>query len=626
MRSRAEIAFRLKQESANLFLWKFPPRLSTVPGPPRLPDPVAAIQRLAGTSFAEEIVRLAEEIRQHRFPVFGDVIETGPEIHWRRDYIHQVETGTPYFRCVPYLDFDRAGDHKYIWELNRHQHLVVLAQASCFTGDEGYLIEIQRQIESWVAVNPFLCGINWASALEVAFRALSWIWIDHFAGTRFPADFRRLLLLHLYRHGRYLENNLSTYFSPNTHLLGEAVALHALGVLYPDFPGAELWRRQGDRIVQEQMERQVRADGTHFEQSAYYHVYAVDFFLWHALVAKPPETYLNKLGRMAEYLDALLGLSGRLPMIGDDDGGRVFHPYGDRATFGRSSLATCGALLRKPDWIRCTEDLAVQAAWWMGAEALALEPAPPAGAVSVLFPDAGVAVMSAGDVQIAIKAGGFGAGSAGHSHSDALSFVCRQGSREVLIDPGTYTYLARPEWRDRFRGSGAHNTIRIDHRDQAIPAGPFRWLQPARVHIREWSSSPECDRLDAECRFSESVCHRRRFWFFKPDMLLVLDEVDGAAVELLVEQFWHFGTAEDRAAVVFSEAAQPVEAWRSPVFGTKEPGLACSVSVQRILPVRLAAAISFAVPPEALTLAIHGEEPCIEVRIADGRIFKSSRG
>ena len=30
---------------------------------------------------------------------------------------------------------------------------------------------------------------------------------------------------------------------------------------------------------------------------------------------------------------------------------------------------------------------------------------------------------------------------------------------ETLIDPGTYTYVGDPAWRNRFRGTAAHNTI-----------------------------------------------------------------------------------------------------------------------------------------------------------------------
>jgi len=76
----------------------------------------------------------------------------------------------------------------------------------------------------------------------------------------------------LYRHVLYLRHNLSLYFSPNTYLLGEAVALHTLGALFPGFPHAVELAETGRQLTWGQMETQVREDGSHFEQSSYYHV------------------------------------------------------------------------------------------------------------------------------------------------------------------------------------------------------------------------------------------------------------------------------------------------------------------------------------------------------------------
>ena len=368
MRSPEEIYFRLRQEVGNLAMFLFPPiATGTVSAPPGvLPDAVAVAAALRGTRYASEVVRVADEILNHRFPILGLTVDTGPMIDWRRDYLHQVTSGTPYFRRSPYLDFSRAGDHKVIWELNRHQHLTLLAQAFRLTGRREYLDEAFRQIESWLDANPFLRGINWASALEVAFRALSWAWLWHMAGRELPDALRARFLTAVDRHGRYLELNLSVYFSPNTHLLGEAVALHALGVLFPSFPRAAYWVETGGGIVEQQMARQVRDDGSHFEQSTYYHVYALDFFLLYRAVAKPSASYDTRLVAMAEYLDALLGVNGTLPLIGDDDGGRLFHPYGERAGFGRATMATCAVLCQRPEWLRGPEYLHEQAAWWLG--------------------------------------------------------------------------------------------------------------------------------------------------------------------------------------------------------------------------------------------------------------------
>jgi heparinase II/III-like protein len=624
VRSPAEIAFRVRQEIANLNFFLFPPLVTQEPQLPALPEAAPVVERLRPTAFADEVVRLANEILRGRIPIFGDIIPTGDEIHWRRDYLNQRETDPHYFRHIAYLDFPRSGDHKNIWELNRHQHLVVLAQAFRFSGEHIYLDEIRRQLTSWSAANPFVRGINWASALEVAFRALSWVWVDHLSGEWLGAPNRQNLLIDLYRHGCFLERNLSIYFSPNTHLIGEAVALHTLGLLYPEFPRSARWLARGAEVLETEMESQVMADGSHLEQSTYYHLYALDFFLWHAVRAKPSKRYLDKLARMADYLDALLGPAGRLPMIGDDDGGRVFHPYGARNAFGPATMATCAVRLARPEWIRSAEDLQEQAAWWIGKPALDCTPAPHPAAYSRLFPNAGMAIMIAGDVQIIAKAGGFGPHSGGHSHSDVLSFICRRGSRGLLIDPGTFTYVADHEWRERFRGSAAHNTIRIDWLDQAQTAGPFRWQGKPEVEIRDWVSKPDRDLLDAECRYSGFV-HRRRWIFLKQQrLLLILDQVDGPSGEHQVEQFWHAGDIADTFDyLAFSRPSDFVPAWRSRVFGSKESAAARSVSYSGPLPVSLAAAVSFQERVDHLVLEPHGQIYTLRVKLRGGLVVET---
>jgi hypothetical protein len=254
------------------------------------------------------------------------------------------------------------------------------------------------------------------------------------------------------------------------------------------------------------------------------------------------------LDRMVEYRDAVTGPSGRLPLFGDDDGGRFFQPYGRRHMVGCSTG-------------------------------------------SKLFPDIGMAVMTAGPVHIVIDAGPFGPWSSGHSHSDTLSFVVGIGDEDVLIDAGTYTYVGEPVERERFRGSAAHNTLRIDGRDQAVPAGPFGWKNQPRVKIHNWLTSDAEDTLDAECSYA-GFSHRRRFRLMRADaVLFVSDEVTGPAGEHEVEQFWHLGSEQARQRMVLPEAPEEVEGWASSVYGEKHrvPGL--RVVKRGPLPMRFEASI-----------------------------------
>jgi hypothetical protein len=613
MRNPAELGFRVRQEAENLLLQLLPhPRIPADGGQPCFPDPAEAVAAIRGSPYASQVLGIAEAILAHRFPLLGYEIETGGGIDWRRDYVHGIDTPARYFRLVPYLDFRRSGDHKVIWELNRHQHLVVLAQAFRLTGETAYLSEIEAQLTSWLQQNPFGRGINWTSALEVAFRALSWIWIDHLAGGQWTPAFRSRVLSALWLHGRHLEANLSVYFSPNTHLLGEALALHAIGLRLRGCPRAGRWRALGGRVVREEMERQVEGDGSHFERSTYYHIYAVDMFLLHGVLSSPNAAYLAKLGKMAEFLAALMDDSGAIPLIGDDDGGRLLFPYGPRARFGRASVAACGVFLGAQYWPYDSEDLHPLASWLFGARAQACVPSAAVEGGSKLFRDCGIAVMRGDAVRVIADAGSFGPGNAGHSHSDTLSIHVRRGAEEILIDPGTFTYVADPDARNRFRGSAAHNTLRVDGRDQAAPAGPFGWRAKPGTQLHHWSSTEEADFLDASCVCETeggAVRHRRRILLLKPDILIVLDDVDGPPGEHLLEQFWHAGAEPDPAGdrvvrigsawLAFPEDL-PVEisaggefGWRSEVFGAKSAAPVIRRYWRTALPARASAVLAF---------------------------------
>jgi len=199
--------------------------------------------------------------------------------------------------------------------------------------------------------------------------------------------------------------------------------------------------------------------------------------------------------------------------------------------------------------------------------------------------------MESEDRHVLIDAGPFGPGSAGHSHSDTLSLVVRSGPEWLLIDPGTYTYVGDPASRAWFRGSGAHNTVRVAGRDQAVPAGPFRWKDPPRVRVLEWNTSAARDTLFAECAYGPFV-HRRRVVFDKPGRLVVTDELEGPPGEHLVEQFWHLGSANAIPHLIVDGGVQR-EAWRSKGYGSRHLGPVVVVEKRTTLPCHLIATLEF---------------------------------
>ena len=597
MRSFRELSFRLRQEVANGLLYFSPPNLTLKAIAPLtgLPQPIAVAAVLRDSEYARELTKLADEILRGRVPLLGSVVEYGSTVAWRRDPKCGMETPQSYFRLIPYLDLATAGDHKLIWEVNRHQHLVLLAQAFVITGGAAYFDEVIRQLEHWWDENRFQRGINWTSALEVGFRALSWIWIWHLLGEKMPATFRRRFLSELYRHGLHLEYNQSIYFSPNTHLLGEAVALHAIGRLFPDLPRTERWRKLGHEVVSRHMRECVKQDGSYFEQSTYYHVYALDMFAFHAVLEDVPEQYRDGLGRMAKFLASITSVSGELPFLGDDDGGRFFSPFGPRPLFARATLATLSLLLGEQFFRYSRHDMDEIALWWLGPKSCKSLSNAALEVQTRRFEDSGIVVMRRGPVCALFDAGPFGPWSGGHSHSDTLALVVSRGDQEILIDSGTYAYMDA-EWRDAFRGSSAHNTIRIDGCDQGTPAGPFQWAQKPDVSVLEFASDVVRDRVVAACRY-RGLSHTRTIEFVNGNEFVIVDQVEGPAGEHFIEQFWHLVASPKQLspgmwnigdiAELDVEGGTLEEGWRSRCFGSKEAAPVIVVRRTTTLPVML---------------------------------------
>lgn len=630
--NRAELADRLRQQTAaRLDYWRFKagagvkPRFrSLVAGPSRQfffsPEQVAELcskLRQVFPDTARTIIQRAERISEHRFDLLGyEALDYGAEIDWHSDRVHGKRAPLrPWFQ-IHYLDFAEVGDSKITWELNRHQHLVTLAKAYRLTGDQNFTAELFRQWEHWHAKNPYPIGINWASSLEVAFRSLSWIWVYFLLADSpaLPMAFRRSWLRSLALSGRHIENYLSTYFSPNTHLLGEAVALFFIGMLCPEISSAERWQKRGWQIILQQAARQVRDDGWHFEQSTYYHVYALDFFLHSAVLASlnhiplPPE-FDSTMRRMLEAL-ATLARGGVVPRLGDDDGGRLFDPSRNRAAQLLDPLATGAVLYQRGDFKKVAAAPREETLWLLGEAGIEefenlRDTSPPQD--SVAFPSTGLYVMSVSNQQLqcVIDAGPQGADSAGHGHADALSLNASISDKEVLIDPGTFQYVGEGSDRDRFRGTRAHNTLLIGGRDQAEPKGPFSWQRLPNIQAEGWISGKTFDLFvgshDGYRRLPSPVIHRRFVFALKSGFCLVRDLALGQR-EYDLDLAWHIAPqlhapdsnrdlfVGDHAGLRFVTAeghgwSHAVEEFpHSPVYGQQQQHSALHFSTRAKLP------------------------------------------
>jgi hypothetical protein len=565
---------------------------------------------------ARRIVEHAGRIAEHRFDLLGfEGLDYGAEVEWHLDPVHGKRAPRrPWYR-IRFLDFEQVGDHKIIWELSRQQWLLTLAKAYWLTGQERFVTRLVALWQLWQRDNPYPIGVNWASSLEVAFRSLSWLWVRHLlAGCRaVPQDFWTHLTRALALNGRHIERYLSTYFAPNTHLLGEGLALFFTGVLCPQLPAARRWRARGWEIVLREAARQVQADGMHFEQSLYYHVYALDMCLHARVLAARNETEIPAAfdATIVRMLEALRDLSqaGVPPRLGDDDGGRLFDPRRNRAEHMTDPLATGAVVYGRPDFKAAVRFMPEETLWLLGTPGAArfdelLPQARPA--TSVRLHASGIHVMSEARRQLFIDSGPLGAFSGGHGHADALSVQLVVDGRMWLIDPGTYCYVSADGERNAFRRTAAHNTIAVDGASQARPAGPFSWERLPQVRAESWFTSETLDYFAGSHDGYRPLTHRRSVVGLKARFWVVRDVVEGRGSHEIAS-YWHLAPGFQRHApvaggMILSDgsarlailASGPV-GWRlrmemaewSPAYGHKEPVPALHGAVRAPLPVEI---------------------------------------
>ncbi len=602
-------------------------------------EPSRSASELAGDCHAalpghsEELRRIADEICAGTVRLFGQSAPLPHDgVNWHADrkspgsFADGGRTGLP-----------QAGgpDAKRVWEINRHQFLVTLGQAYLLTRRETYAERAVQWMHSWILHNPPFRGLNWTESLEPAMRLLSWLWTLRLieSSPALDAEAARRIVTCVVIQRDYIRRHLSIYSSPNTHLLGEALALFVAGLALPKLRGSRSCVRLGQRILEEELTQQVSDDGSHSEKSAYYHCYALEMYLLatilgqqHGVVFSP--LWMRRVERMAEFLMHILRPDGWLARFGDDDGGKALRLRDEDYHLPRRLLAVAALVFSRGDFKFVAGTLPQEIFWLFGAEGVSkydgLRATEPHTKGVRWFPDAQIAVARTGwhegDSWLLGQGQPLGMLTAGHSHGSPLSFELFMKGQPIVVDPGTFSY-ADERWRNYFRSEQAHNTVIVDGAPWLSPAGPFRWsdpqsLSPARMqetspaftltlvhpngsyqHQRRFELSGPCDAL-IEDEVIGTGRRRFAFWLhFLPNAQIrrlgaeQLEIVSGALTIRLDLQ----GFAKP-VCTIHEGATNPIQGWFSPGFDRKAPAPALCIEDEGELPARRRLRFSAALP------------------------------
>ena len=455
-----------------------------------------------------------------------------------------------------------GADIKWPRELSRFQHLPALA----LTGRSEDRMEALLQVLDWIAANPVRRGVNWASAMDVAIRAVNWVWALRLlepVRDAHPASFFEIRRS-LYEHGLHVEQNLEYYEEcTSNHYLANVAGLLYLGSAFPEFPESDRWLAFGLQELVSEMSRQVYADGADFEASTHYHRLVAELFVSCAALAERlpdarrrglrdvrpsrsvrpalsplersgidlspgarllPDGFYLRLSRMAHFTAALTKPNGLVPQIGDNDSARLhkLQPPEHDSRDHRHLCAAVGRLLGDSALEAAGSGFEFEAALIAGASrTIAI-----VGETPGFFPNAGIAVLRSADAHLTVTCGPNGQhGRGGHGHNDKLSFELQVAARDLIVDGGCFTYTADPAERNRFRSTAAHNTIHVCGVEQdPIPAGLAGLFGLPERASRRLDPPDGCT---VSGQFDGFGVRHRRTWTLLPGRLIIEDHFDG---------------------------------------------------------------------------------------------------
>ncbi len=480
-------------------------------------------------------------------PVFGSSLDYSQPIDWHLDIASGRRFPLTFAKDIN-IRTEEYGSAKHVWEVNRLQFLPLIALRYRQTKDARFLQQFQELVTQWTQTNPYLVGVNWYSNIEVNIRLIVWFfcWEILEASSlaekdpKFKAFVHQVWVPTLYQHCQYSYQNPSKFSSANNHLISEHAGLFVAASFWK-FAESAQWVAHARRGLEHEIVAQHSAQGVNKEEAAEYIQFITDFFLIPCVVAERnqqpfSQRYRQTLEHILEYIFSLMDQRGNVPFYGDEDDGKVVFFNSDPHGNFRSLLASGVILFENPTWKKRTVGMDNKNLILFGEagrqvyERVPIDLAP---SPSRFYAPEGHFILRATTEQqetyVHLDAAPLGFLSiAAHGHADALSWVLHVDGYPIITDVGTYTYHTEPTWRSYFIGTLAHNTIRIDGKDQAKSTGPTMWTNHYQASVLSTETSDALDLVVAEHDGYRQlgVTHRRTFSLNKTNHTLrIVDDI-----------------------------------------------------------------------------------------------------
>lgn len=426
----------------------------------------------------ENILKDSEKIINHIFSFLTDKeYFLGKNINWNQDFKSGFIWENKFYKKIKVVDLNNNADVKIPWELSRFQHVFTLGKAYWITSDKKYYIEFKSQICDWIEKNPIYMTVNWTCTMDVAIRAVNWIFGYFLFEDLIKEDkkFLKLLNNNLYNHGKYIIKNLEKGLDyTNNHYLSDLNGLVFLGLYFKKLNNAEVkhWLKFSIRELEEEMLIENNPDGTNYETSTSYHRLVTELMFYPIFLCELnninfTEDYKKRLEKMFEFMGKITKSNGHYPLIGDVDNGRlvILSNYYDWEISDSRHIISIGGEYFNNQFLKDIAAKELEDKLWINnsnniyKEKFYKQ--------SSSFSDGGYYLLQNKNIYCLIKCGELSLkGQGGHSHNDQLSFVLNTLGEDFIIDTGTGVYTANKNIRNLFRSTIMHNTVAINSIEQ----------------------------------------------------------------------------------------------------------------------------------------------------------------
>lgn len=479
----------------------------------------------------EAILKDANSALNHQFEVLGSGHIEMQTINWSKD----IKTGHVWdnsFYTNYYIRKNNGVEIKVPWEISRCHHLLWLGEAYLLSNDKKYASEIVNQIYDWIKNNPFMNSVNWACSMEVAIRAVNWLYsIAMISKSGALSDsFMAVFIRSLYLHGNYIYHNLEkSHPYSNNHYFSDIVGLLYLGAIFSGKRKGNIWFNFALKEYYKEIRVQVLPSGVDCERSVSYHRLMTElavypYYMLKRIGVNIPMDVEYRLKSMLAFVQAYIKPNGKVPLVEDNDDGR-FLPFLKRDFQNHSYLTDTNSIEIK-----------------LIAQSVELL-RPLENSSQSDFTDAGHVIIKNDNAYLFVTNGGLtpyrdnNTVCGTHTHNDRLSFELSIGADDIIVDPGAYIYTSDLEKHHEFRSTFKHNTVFVDGEEQNILLKrAFLVKKNSHKEVLRYFHPKDC--LGSYETIKGKMRHQR-FFSLEKESLTIEDQIEKEGDGHLCQVFFH---------------------------------------------------------------------------------------